>query len=132
MPKSFSEVLIDIARYTFLMQNYRYVAAIDVHTVSYLTTSGGLMTVSTSSAFRVERTPLALWLVSRSRSLTLHSYSLTLASRIGMLHKVGLLPQFNNEQVPFAYKIFNRSDKAGWELSEKFKKTFTAYVLIIF
>ncbi|KAJ2915861.1 hypothetical protein MD484_g4541, partial [Candolleomyces efflorescens] len=82
--------------YTFLMQNYRYVAAIDVHTVSYLTTSGGLMTVSTSSAFRVERTPLALWL-------------------------------FNNEQVPFAYKIFNRSDKAGWELSEKFKKTFTAH-----
>ncbi|RXW15252.1 hypothetical protein EST38_g10607 [Candolleomyces aberdarensis] len=45
----------------------------------------------------------------------------------GMLHKVGLLPQFNNEQVPFAYKIFNRSDKVGWELSEKFKKTFTAH-----
>ncbi|KAH6905091.1 hypothetical protein BKA70DRAFT_1387029 [Coprinopsis sp. MPI-PUGE-AT-0042] len=45
----------------------------------------------------------------------------------GMLHKVGLLPQFNNEQVPFAYKIFNRTDKVGWELSEKFKKTFTAH-----
>lgn len=45
----------------------------------------------------------------------------------GMLHKVGLLPQFNNEQVPFAYKIFARTDKAGWDLSNKFKQTFTAH-----
>jgi hypothetical protein len=50
----------------------------------------------------------------------------------GMLHKVGLLPQFNNEQVPFAYKIFARTDKAGWDLSNKFKETFTAYVKLTF
>ncbi|TFK61376.1 hypothetical protein BDN72DRAFT_849746 [Pluteus cervinus] len=45
----------------------------------------------------------------------------------GMLHKVGLLPPHNNEQLPFAYKLYKRADKKGWELSEQFKKTFTAH-----
>ncbi|CAE6502263.1 unnamed protein product, partial [Rhizoctonia solani] len=33
----------------------------------------------------------------------------------GMLHKVGLLPAYNNEQVPFAYEMFKRDDDEGWK-----------------
>ncbi|KDQ11182.1 hypothetical protein BOTBODRAFT_35481 [Botryobasidium botryosum FD-172 SS1] len=45
----------------------------------------------------------------------------------GMLHKVGLLPPHNDEQMQFAYKLFKRTDKSGWKLSEQFKKIFTAH-----
>ncbi|KAJ7726363.1 hypothetical protein B0H16DRAFT_1592666 [Mycena metata] len=32
----------------------------------------------------------------------------------GMIHKVGLLPKCNHQQVPFAYKMYSREDEKGW------------------
>ncbi|KAF4612138.1 hypothetical protein D9613_004520 [Agrocybe pediades] len=43
----------------------------------------------------------------------------------GMLHKIGLLPRDNHQQVPFAYKMYSREDKRGWEQSAAFKKAFS-------
>ncbi|PIL31232.1 hypothetical protein GSI_05930 [Ganoderma sinense ZZ0214-1] len=37
----------------------------------------------------------------------------------GMLHKVGLLPPDNYQQVPFAYKMYKRTDSLGWEQSKR-------------
>ncbi|KDR86028.1 hypothetical protein GALMADRAFT_399158 [Galerina marginata CBS 339.88] len=48
----------------------------------------------------------------------------------GMLHKVGLLPRDNHQQVPFAYKMYSREDKTGWEQSAAFKKAFSIDVNI--
>ena len=50
----------------------------------------------------------------------------------GMLHKVGLLPRCNRQQVTFAYKMCKRSDKRGWEQSKEFKKRFSIDVHIDF
>ncbi|KAF7972919.1 hypothetical protein HWV62_16570 [Athelia sp. TMB] len=50
----------------------------------------------------------------------------------GMVHKVGLLPPCNHQQVPFAYKMYKRNDKKGWDQSTKFKKTFSIDVDIEF
>ncbi|THU90431.1 hypothetical protein K435DRAFT_841472 [Dendrothele bispora CBS 962.96] len=48
----------------------------------------------------------------------------------GMLHKVGLLPPSNFQQVPFAYKMYTRTDEVGWRQSNLFKKTFSRDVEI--
>ncbi|KAI0333977.1 hypothetical protein GY45DRAFT_1318837 [Cubamyces sp. BRFM 1775] len=50
----------------------------------------------------------------------------------GMLHKVGLLPPDNFQQVPFAYKMYSRTDAQGWEQSTAFKKAFCIDVDIEF
>ncbi|CAE6445853.1 unnamed protein product [Rhizoctonia solani] len=50
----------------------------------------------------------------------------------GMLHKVGLLPAYNNEQVPFAYNMFKRDDEEGWKMSCGFKRAFCVDVKIDF
>ncbi|KAJ8522566.1 hypothetical protein ONZ45_g886 [Pleurotus djamor] len=50
----------------------------------------------------------------------------------GMLHKVGLLPASNYQQVPFAYKMFTRADPIGWEQSNAFKAAFSIDVEIEF
>ncbi|CAE6489699.1 unnamed protein product [Rhizoctonia solani] len=50
----------------------------------------------------------------------------------GMLHKVGLLPSYNNEQVPFAYNMFKRDDEEGWKMSNGFKRAFCIDVKIDF
>ncbi|KAI0640162.1 hypothetical protein C8Q77DRAFT_114336 [Trametes polyzona] len=50
----------------------------------------------------------------------------------GMIHKVGLLPACNHEQVPFAYKMFTRTDELGWKQSTAFKKAFSIDVDIDF
>lgn len=50
----------------------------------------------------------------------------------GMLHKVGLLPASNHQQVPFAYKMFTRADPLGWEQSNAFKEAFSIDVTIEF
>lgn len=49
-----------------------------------------------------------------------------------MLHKVGLLPAGNHQQVPFAYKMYARADDVGWEQSGEFKKAFSVEVPIEF
>ncbi|KAH9160875.1 hypothetical protein EDB89DRAFT_2116984 [Lactarius sanguifluus] len=46
----------------------------------------------------------------------------------GMIHKVGLLPAGNHQQVPFAYKMFTRNDDIGWSQSTVFKKAFSVDV----
>ncbi|CUA77721.1 putative protein YEL023C [Saccharomyces cerevisiae S288c] [Rhizoctonia solani] len=50
----------------------------------------------------------------------------------GMLHKVGLLPPDNVEQISFAYQMYRRSDKVGFKESAGFKKTFSREVEIEF
>ncbi|CAK5266458.1 unnamed protein product [Mycena citricolor] len=46
----------------------------------------------------------------------------TARSLAGMIHKVGLLPTDNAQQVPFAYKMYTRADETGWKQSNAFKK----------
>lgn len=50
----------------------------------------------------------------------------------GMVHKVGLLPADNHQQVPFAYQMFSRTDDIGWAQSTAFKKAFSIDVDIEF
>ncbi|KAJ2932345.1 hypothetical protein H1R20_g4738, partial [Candolleomyces eurysporus] len=50
----------------------------------------------------------------------------------GMIHKVGLLPACNHQQVPFAYKMYKRPDEIGWKQSNAFKKAFSIDVEIEF
>ncbi|KAI0800507.1 hypothetical protein C8Q74DRAFT_418441 [Fomes fomentarius] len=50
----------------------------------------------------------------------------------GMIHKVGLLPACNHQQVPFAYSMYARDDKMGWAQSTAFKKAFSINVDIEF
>lgn len=56
----------------------------------------------------------------------------TARSLAGMLHKVGLLPPFNAEQIPFAYRMYLNDDKAGWDQSNEFKEAFSINVDIEF
>jgi hypothetical protein len=53
-------------------------------------------------------------------------------SLAGMLYKVGLLPPGNYQQIPFAYKMYTRADKCGWDQSNEFKSTFSTDVPIEF
>ncbi|KAG9048238.1 hypothetical protein FS837_000437 [Tulasnella sp. UAMH 9824] len=50
----------------------------------------------------------------------------------GMLHKVGLLPISNLEQVPFAYSMYKDNSKRGWEQAAGFKRTFSRSVEVEF
>ncbi|KAG9098283.1 hypothetical protein FS749_004225 [Ceratobasidium sp. UAMH 11750] len=50
----------------------------------------------------------------------------------GMVHKVGVLPAYNHEQVKFAYRMFKRDDEEGWKMSNGFKRAFSIDVKIDF
>jgi len=50
----------------------------------------------------------------------------------GMLYKVGLLSKDNYEQIPFAYKLYLRTDQEGKHLAAGFKQTFAQNVTIEF
>jgi len=50
----------------------------------------------------------------------------------GMIHKVGLLPACNHQQVPFAYRMFTDTSETGWAQSTAFKKAFSIDVDIEF
>ncbi|KAK7000315.1 hypothetical protein R3P38DRAFT_1844540 [Favolaschia claudopus] len=56
----------------------------------------------------------------------------TARSLAGMIHKVGLLPACNHQQVPFAYKMYITDDDNGWKQSNAFKQTFSIDVDIEF
>ncbi|KAF5377885.1 hypothetical protein D9615_006800 [Tricholomella constricta] len=56
----------------------------------------------------------------------------TARSLAGMIHKVGLLPADNHQQVPFAYKMYTRADDVGWEQSNAFMLAFSVDVDIEF
>jgi hypothetical protein len=49
-----------------------------------------------------------------------------------MVQKVGLLPQWNVEQLPFAYTIYAKDYDAGDDPSFLFKRTFSIDVRIKF
>lgn len=49
-----------------------------------------------------------------------------------MIHKVGLLPADNFQQVPFAYKMYTRDDVVGWQQSTAFRQAFSVKVDIEF
>lgn len=49
-----------------------------------------------------------------------------------MLHKVGLLPPDNWQQVPYAYNMYVTTDELSWEESTAFKKAFCMEVRIDF
>jgi len=53
-------------------------------------------------------------------------------SLAGMIHKVGLLPICNHQQVPFAYKMYTRTNDLGWKQSNAFKKSFSINVQVDF
>ncbi len=59
------------------------------------------------------------------------SFNVTI-SLAGMIHKVGLLPPDNRQQVPFAYKMYTRTDEIGWCQSMAFKDAFCIDVPIEF
>ena len=50
----------------------------------------------------------------------------------GMVHKVGLLPQCNIEQVPFAYAMYESRNEEDLKMSRRFKRTFSIDVRIEF
>ncbi|KDQ62719.1 hypothetical protein JAAARDRAFT_171302 [Jaapia argillacea MUCL 33604] len=50
----------------------------------------------------------------------------------GMLHKVGLLPKDNDQQIPFAYKLYRKTSPADVELGAGFKQTFCRTVQVDF
>ncbi|TFY67871.1 hypothetical protein EVJ58_g1350 [Rhodofomes roseus] len=50
----------------------------------------------------------------------------------GMLHKIGLLPRDNPEQIPFAYKLYKRTDASSIAIAAGYKKTFCRDVQIEF
>ncbi|KIY43685.1 hypothetical protein FISHEDRAFT_53643 [Fistulina hepatica ATCC 64428] len=56
----------------------------------------------------------------------------TARSLAGMIHKVGLIPSDNFQQVPFAYKMYTRTDDVGWRQSRAFKNAFSRNVTIDF
>ena len=53
-------------------------------------------------------------------------------SLAGMIHKIGLIPACNHQQVPFAYKMYKQDDAFGWKQSNAFKKAFSVDVDIEF
>ncbi|KEF59500.1 uncharacterized protein A1O9_04344 [Exophiala aquamarina CBS 119918] len=50
----------------------------------------------------------------------------------GMVHKVGLLPPRNIEQIAFAYEFYANDTPEGWDQSEDFKATFCIDVSVHF
>ncbi|KAF8868076.1 hypothetical protein CPB84DRAFT_1451507 [Gymnopilus junonius] len=56
----------------------------------------------------------------------------TARSLAGMLHKVGLLPAGNFQQVPFAYKMYTRADDVGWNNQPSSRRRFCTDVSIEF
>ena len=58
--------------------------------------------------------------------------AMTARALAGMLQKVGLLPTWNLEQLPFAYSMYLKDDYDGQQLSAQFKQTFCFDVEIKF
>ncbi|KAJ7617476.1 hypothetical protein DFH06DRAFT_1237825 [Mycena polygramma] len=58
--------------------------------------------------------------------------SYTARALAGMLHKVGLLPRDNQEQIPFAFKMYQQTSASGIQLAAGYKRTFCQTVQIEF
>lgn len=46
--------------------------------------------------------------------------------------QIGLLPRDNEEQIPFAYRLYKRTDTLGCQLAAGYKQTFCTPVVIDF
>ncbi|KAJ6585425.1 hypothetical protein B0H19DRAFT_1109618 [Mycena capillaripes] len=58
--------------------------------------------------------------------------SYTARALAGMLHKVGLLPRDNQEQIPFAFKMYQKTSAAGIKMAAGYKQTFCQTVQVEF
>jgi len=58
--------------------------------------------------------------------------SYTARALAGMLHKVGLLPRDNQEQIPFAFKIYQKTSADGIKMAAGYKQTFCQTVEVDF
>ncbi|KAJ7364923.1 hypothetical protein DFH08DRAFT_279685 [Mycena albidolilacea] len=58
--------------------------------------------------------------------------SYTARALAGMLHKVGLLPRDNEEQIPFAFKMYQKTSAAGIQMAVGYKQTFCQNVQVEF
>ncbi|KAG6816825.1 hypothetical protein H0H87_002668 [Tephrocybe sp. NHM501043] len=102
-----------IEGYKFLMQNYRV---------------GDKICIFGATA-------LSIMITSRSHILLASGFSrgsYTARALAGVLHKVGLLPRDNEQQIPFAYKLYKRTDKVGLGLCAGFKQTFCQDIKVEF
>jgi len=74
---------------------------------------------------------LGRWQDSFSRYAFLRSEP---ASKSGLRDytQIGLLPRDNEEQIPFAYKLYKRTDEVGRQLAAGYKQTFCTPVTIDF
>lgn len=50
----------------------------------------------------------------------------------GMIHKIGLLPPRNTQQISFAYEFYKDDTPKGWAQSHDFKKTFCIDISVYF
>ncbi|RDB19651.1 hypothetical protein Hypma_013275 [Hypsizygus marmoreus] len=50
----------------------------------------------------------------------------------GMLYKVGILPAHNDQQLDFAFSVYQMTGDEGYELSKEFKQTFAMPVTVEF
>ena len=53
-------------------------------------------------------------------------------SKLKVSTQIGLLPRDNEEQIPFAYRLYQRTDKLGCQLAAGYKQTFCTPVTIDF
>ncbi|TVY38900.1 Uncharacterized protein LSUB1_G002833 [Lachnellula subtilissima] len=58
--------------------------------------------------------------------------SYTVRCLAGMLHKVGLLPAYNQAQIYYAYQFYKNDTPEGWQMSAEFKRTFSIDVDVYF
>jgi len=99
-----------------------------------LTTHYEKIKLETKSAFLGSLVGHTLHAGTVSLYLTFHCYVLLKfdISLAGMIHKVGLLPICNHQQVPFAYKMYTHTNDLGWKQSNAFKNSFSINVQVDF
>ncbi|KAF8235866.1 hypothetical protein L208DRAFT_1391671 [Tricholoma matsutake] len=51
---------------------------------------------------------------------------------LGMLYKIGILPAHNDQQLDFAFSVYQTTGDRGYELSKEFKRTFAMPVTVDF
>ena len=104
-------------------------------TVSRVTRPAPLRLAADACLFYCYRRPMRRTADEAGDKICLFGFSrgaYTARALAGMLHKVGLLPANNHQQIPFAYQMYSRSDAAGWDQSTQFKKAFSIDVTIEF
>ena len=86
------------------------------------------------------RSYLSFWLLEVTINSMLRKNSLkwisfargayTARALAGMLHKVGLLPAYNRQQIPFAWNMYKDVSRKGWELVGSSELVFDYYLYL--